>query len=339
MVKRILYSLLLTLLMASCTHQFDGVYDNTPVGNFECLWQTIDQKYCFHSEKDVDWQAVHDYYLPLVKGLDQDDYKGLFDLMDRMLDTLNDGHVNLYSDFDVSRCEKWYDGYPENFDWDIITSHYLTDYRTAGGLNYALIDSGRIGYIYYGSFSSGFSMNNMYYVLTEFEDCLGIVLDVRHNGGGSLENAYRLASTFIPGDTLVGYWQHKKGPGHDDFSELEEMWVRKDDMLSKWLRPVIVLSNRHCYSATNFFINCMHQAPNCLIIGGRSGGGGGMPLSYELPNGWLVRFSSVRMTTTRKQSIENGLKPHLRVKLTSTDKDDIIDKAVEIIHYAYESAQ
>lgn len=338
MVKRILYALVAAIL-AGCTHSIEGVYDNTPVGNFECIWQTIDQKYCFIEEKALDWQGVHDKYLPLVRKLDAEDYKGLFDLMDQMLDTLNDGHVNLYSDFDVSHCEKWYEGYPENFDWDIITTHYLTDYRTAGGLYYTLIDSGKIGYIYYGSFSSSFGMNNMYYVLTEFKDCLGIVLDVRNNGGGNMDYAYRLASTFIAGDTLVGYWQHKNGPGHDDFSELEEMWVRKNDMLSKWLRPVVVLSNRQSYSATNFFINCMHQAPNCLIIGGRSGGGGGMPLSYELPNGWLLRFSSIRMTTPEKRSIERGLNPDLRVEQTSTNRDDIIEKAVEIIEQAYKRSE
>ena len=335
MVKHFLYICLLATSLVACTHSLDGVYDNTPVGNFECLWQTIDRKYCFINEKAVDWQAVHDYYLPLVRQLDPKDYKGLFDLMDAMLDTLCDGHVNLYSDFDVSVCEKWYEGYPENFDWNIITSHYLTDYRTAGGMYYTLLDSGRIGYIYYGSFSSFVSMNNMYYVLTEFGDCQGIILDVRHNGGGSLDYAYRLASTFIPGDTLVGYWQHKNGPGHDDFSELEEMWVRRDQMMSKWLRPVIVLSDRHSYSATNFFISCMRQAPNCLIVGGRSGGGGGMPPSYELPNGWLVRFSSVRMLTPNKKSIESGLNPHVRIRQTSTDRDDLIDTAIDIIHRAY----
>ena len=337
-MKHLIYILFPVLLLTACTRQLDGVYDNTPVGNFECLWNTIDRKYCFIDEKDVDWLAVHDHYLPLVRQLNSDDYKGLFDLMDQMLDTLNDGHVNLYSDFDVSLCEKWYEGYPENFDWDIITEHYLTDYRTAGGLRYTLVDSGKIGYIYYGSFASGFSMNNMYYILTEFKDCWGIILDVRNNGGGSLEYAYKLASTFIPGDTLVGYWQHKNGPKHDDFSELEEMWVRKDDMLSKWLRPVIVLTNRQSYSATNFFINCMRQAPNCLIVGGRSGGGGGMPLSYELPNGWLLRFSSIRMTNTAKHSIEKGLNPHVRVKQTSTDKDDIIETAIQIIEKAYDTS-
>lgn len=334
-----LYTILLLLNITACTHQFDGVYDNTPVGNMECLWQIIDEKYCFIEEKNVDWRGIREKYIQKAKTLDEKDYKGLFDTMEEMLNHLEDGHVNLYSGFDVSRCEKWYEGYPENYDADIIKRYYLHDSRSAGGLQYALIDDGKIGYIYYGSFSSGFSMSNMYYVLTEFHDCLGIILDVRNNGGGDLTNAYKLASTFIKGDTLVGYWQHKNGPGHQDFSKEEEMWVRDSDMRSKWLRPIIVLCNRHSYSATNFFVNCMQQASNCLIVGTRTGGGGGMPMSYELPNGWMVRFSSIRMMDTHHQSIEEGILPDAVIVNRSTNQDDLIEKSVEAIERAYRQKQ
>ena len=50
----------------------------------------------------------------------------------------------------------------------------------------------------------------------------------------------------------------------------------------------------------------MRYADNCAIIGGKSGGGGGMPLSYEMPCGWTVRFSSVRMYDRDKNDIEDG---------------------------------
>ena len=80
----------------------------------------------------------------------------------------------------------------------------------------------------------------------------------------------------------------------------------------------------------------MRYADNSLILGGLSGGGGGMPMSYELPNGWLVRFSSVRMYDRDNQSIEPGIQPDGEVTLHSTDRDDIIEAAVRIINYAYD---
>jgi C-terminal processing protease CtpA/Prc len=159
-------------------------------------------------------------------------------------------------------------------------------------------------------------------------------LDVRNNGGGSIENAYRLAAPFFTKDTVVGYWQHKSGSSHEDFSEIAPMIM--DESKGYWRRPVVVLCNRRSYSAANFFVSIMRYADNCLILGGKSGGGGGMPMSYELPNGWMVRFSSVKMYDRDMQSIEMGIKPHLLVNQHSEDKDDLIEEAVRLINSAYE---
>ena len=99
---------------------------------------------------------------------------------------------------------------------------------------------------------------------------------------------------------------------------------------------MIVLQDRHTYSAANSFANAMRYAENALLLGGISGGGGGMPMSYELPNGWIVRFSSVKMYDTEKKSIEEGIEPDVYETLRSSDKDDLIERAVEIIKRAYE---
>ena len=233
----------------------------------------------------------------------------------------------------MSRTSSWYDAYPENFNSELLDLYLGSDYKRAGGLTYNIIPNrtDSIGYIRYSSFSNSFSSVNMYYVLEYFRHCKGVILDVRSNGGGSLENSYALASTFMDETTHVGYWRHKTGPGHDDYSAWEELSVRKEDMPVKWLKPVVILANRQSYSATNMFVNCMKYAPHSCIIGGKTGGGGGMPLSYELPNGWMVRFSSVKMYNTAKQSIEDGIDPDLTVTLVSVDKDDIVEAAIQKI--------
>ena len=56
-----------------------------------------------------------------------------------------------------------------------------------------------------------------------------------------------------------------------------------------------------------------------------------MPLSYEMPCGWMVRFSSVRMYDADQKDIEQGIEPDVAVEMKSQDKDDIIEKAIEII--------
>ena len=340
-MQKQLYRLLFFLLLtAGCTQEPDWSYENTPRGNVEALWDIIDKRYCFVEEKSVDWEDLRDVYLDRADTVS--DEWSLFDLMAEMLDHLQDGHVNLYSDFNVSRCRGWYESYPEIYDEAMVYGDkYLTkDYKIAGGLQYNIIDEGRIGLIRYPSFSSGFGVMNMLYVLQCFKDCRGIVLDVRHNGGGSLEYAKDLASTFFKEPRQVGWWNHKTGEGHYDLSEMEKMSVDTTKYAQvRWLRPVVVICDRRSYSATNFFVNAMRHADNCVIIGQRTGGGGGMPLSYELPCGWMVRFSSVKMYDIDKGSIEDGVMPDGEIKTKGVGKDQAIDTAVKIINDAYDKSK
>lgn len=320
-------------LLVGCSKPSEHLLPDTPVGNFEALWQIIDEKYCFFDEKDIDWQAIHDEYRAKADTI-RDDERALFCLLSSMLDSLHDGHVNLYSDFDVSRSTSWYDTLPTNYNATLV-AEYIGRYQIAGALTYGLIADGQVGYIRYGSFESGFSAKNMWYVLDYFANCKGVIVDVRSNGGGNLDYAYKLASTFFETPTTVGYWRHKTGPGHNDFSEMQPIEIDAATMPYKWLKPVVVLTNCRAYSATNSFANAMRYAPNATMVGATTGGGGGMPLSYELPNGWIVRLSSVPMYNREKQSIENGVKPDVPVNLTTElaaqGKDDLIEKAIELL--------
>lgn len=329
-----IFCIALMLLLTACHSKDEMPFSMDPVTNVEALWQIIDTRYCYVEEKGVDWNAVHDTYVEKARQLPQNDQVAMFDLCAEMLNLLQDGHVNLYAPFDRSYCTSWYDTYPANFNSQ-LQSLYLRDDRVAGSLYYCTVDHDSIGYIYYSSFSNSFSIGNLAWVFNAFKDCRGLIIDVRNNGGGDLNNAYKLAAPFFKESRTIGYWQHKTGPGHNDFSKMEELKVDASISGIKWLRPTVVLSNRRSYSATNMFINMMRYADNAIIVGGISGGGGGMPMSYEMPCGWTVRFSSVRMYDASKKDIEQGIEPHVLVTMQSTDKDDIIEKAIELINKAY----
>ncbi len=322
----------LAMVLSSCTRELDVAHPNTPEGNFEALWEIIDTKYCYLDEKGVDWQRVHDAYLPGIRKISPRGTYGdtLFYTLGAMLNHLQDGHVNLYSHFDVSRSREWYESYPTLYDADILyNDNYLGKYyRIAGGLHYNVVAEGKVGLVRYSSFSSSISLMSI--VLGSLRQCEGLILDVRHNGGGYLTNATEMASYFFSETRTVGYQSHKTGAGHHDFSALQPMDVTGN---MQWNKPVIVLMDRHSYSATNMFVSAMREADNALLVGCRSGGGGGMPMSYELPNGWLVRFSSVKMYDAQKESIEAGIQPDIDMVWDSTlvDKDPLIEYAIERI--------
>ncbi len=332
MNKEHIILLIFLALFGSCTRELDVSYPNTPMGNFEALWQIIDTKYCFVEEKGINWDFVYEAYKPNIAKISQQGTYGdtLFYTLGAMLNHLQDGHVNLYSHFDVSRSREWYASYPTIYDSDILyNENYLGDYyRIAGGLHYNVLEKGKVGIIRYSSFSS--SIGLMPIVLASLGNCEGLIIDVRSNGGGSLINALDMAGYFYAEDKVVGYQSHKTGEGHFDFSELQPMTVHAN---RQWDKPIVVLMDRLSYSATNVFVSAMRDVDNALLIGCRSGGGGGMPMSYELPNGWLLRFSSVKMYDAQKQSIEDGIMPDVSLTWDSTlvDKDPIIEYAVQHI--------
>ena len=323
--------LLTAVLLSACRSREEMPFSTDPVENIEALWQIIDTKYCYVESKGIDWQAIHDEYATKAALLPKNAPIALFDLCASMLDSLHDGHVNLYSAFDRSYNTAWYDSYPDNYNSTLLRN-YLKDYRIAESLYYCTIDNGNVGYVYYSSFSNGFGESNIRAVLNAFDNCKGLIIDVRNNGGGEITNAYKLAAPFFTNSQAIGYWQHKTGPGHNDFSEMETMNLDASLISAKWDKPVVVLCNRRSYSATNLYVSMMRYAPNATIVGGVSGGGGGMPMSYELPCGWMVRFSSIRMYDLDKNDIEEGIEPDVLVTLQSEDKDDIIEKAIELIN-------
>lgn len=301
-------------------------YNNDPYENFDALWEILDERYCYFSYKNIDWVGVYNDISPRVNNAK--DVFQLFDLMAKMIDTLEDGHVNLYAPFDVSSCSGWFDSYPADFNSDFLYKHFDADLRSAGCFAYTTLENGEIGYIRYSSFSNGFTAANLAYIDAYFHQLnkvKGIIIDVRNNGGGSLGYSERLASCFFKEKTTTGYMRHKTGKCHDCFSDPTPIVTDPADAPIDWSdKRVIVLSNRRCYSATNDFIVRMKQTPNVIVVGGITGGGGGMPLSQELPNGWMVRFSAVPMFDAEMKHTEFGVMPDIEVHISSDDTDDMI---------------
>jgi C-terminal processing protease CtpA/Prc len=119
--------------------------------------------------------------------------------------------------------------------------------------------------------------------------------------------------------------RHKTDKCHDCFSDPTPITTDPATAPIDWSdKKVVVLSNRRCYSATNDFIVRMKQAPNVTVVGGITGGGGGMPLSQELPNGWMVRFSAVPMFDADMQHTEFGVMPDIETHIEADDSDDSI---------------
>lgn len=328
MKLRIIYYLLLVGILFSACEKADK-YNPSPRDNFEALWQILDENYCFFEFKDIDWDEVHDRYsVQINETMSQYD---LFEVLGKMLAELKDGHTNLFSSFDVARYWAWYEDYPANFNAEIQKNYLGTDYKIAGGLKYKRLSNDQVGYVHYGNFSSGVGESNLDNMFIHFKDCRGLILDVRNNGGGAMSNSDRITQRFLEEKILTGYVTYKTGNGHTDFSSPYPLYLSPSDRL-RWTKPVIVLTNRQCYSATNNLVSIMRLLPHVTVMGDCTGGGSGFPFSSELPIGWGIRFSACPILDADKKHTEFGIEPDEKVSMTEEDmkkgKDTIIEAAI-----------
>ena len=328
-MKKLCFLLLSLVLVLSCRQGME--FDSSPRSNIEALWDIIDRRYCFLPYKaetiGLDWNRVREKYTAQVSpGMNS---AQLFEVMSNMLAELQDGHVNLYYSADMSRYWSWHEDYPRNFDEDLRDRYLGKDYKIAAGLKYRILDD-NTGYVVYESFSSGIGDGNIDEVLYYLRSCNGLILDIRGNGGGMLTNAERLTSHFTNQRTLVGYTMHKTGPGHNDFSTPQPEHINPSTGI-RWQKPVVLLTNRECYSSANVFVRNMKCLDNVTILGDRTGGGGGLPFTSELPCGWAVRFSACPTMDAQMQHTEFGIEPHIHCTLDSADQakgtDTLIEKA------------
>lgn len=318
------------LLLSSCIRE--ERLPNTPLGNFNELWRIIDEGYCFFEYKGIDWDEIYTQYENYIYPEMPDDE--LLSILASMLAELKDGHVNLYSDFEVTSYTNWFDDYPRNFSEDLLMTYLGTMHNSEGSIRYTIL-SGNTGYIYCGNFTETMNNERINMILNKMADCNGLIVDVRSNSGGSIGNAILLASHFTNKKVLTGYIQHKTDKGHNSFSTPKAIYIDPTTGIY-WGKPVVVLTNRQTYSAGNYFVNTMRYFPQVITVGDITGGGSGLPFTSELPNGWGIRYSASPHFDAKMNHIEFGIEPDYPVNLNPQDeekgKDTIIEEALLLLN-------
>ena len=320
------------LFFASCERAFmEQDEPKDPISVFDYLWNKVDQQYAFFDVKGVDWDSVREIYRPKV--YDDMDKESLFHICAAMLNTLQDGHTNLFSSFDVSRNDSVYYRMiaHKNIDEKVVILNYLTlNHHSTGAFSHNAIRNGKVAYVRYDSFENTISEDVLKNIVNRYKDCQGMIIDLRQNSGGSINNIRILLSIFDNHKQPLYATQIKSGKEHDAFTDLETVCATDTCILeTPYNKPVAVLIDRGSYSATSFFALCTMGYPNIRLFGDYSGGGLGLPNGGALPNGWVYRFSITRTIAIDGHNYENGVPPTERVILDPTCVAQGIDNVIE----------
>ena len=330
MKNRIHTSLLLlpvVALLSACEGLFfEETISGKPQETFEYLWREVDEKYAFFDIKNIDWNEVHANYASRISEGMSDD--SLFQVLGSMMNELRDGHVNLVSDFNVSRFDVVLLG-PKNIDGRLIDEHYLgDDYYITGPFVHDFIANGEVGYVRYASFEGDIQEKNMDFILKRYQDTKGLILDLRQNGGGSVQNVYNLLNRLTDQEVTLYSSAIKSGADHEAFTEAGVV-KSKPQGDTQYTKPVAVLIDRGSYSATSFFATATKALDHVFLVGDTTGGGMGLPNGGQLPNGWTYRFSITRTLSHDGQNYENGVPPDVYVVLDQADVARGVDTVIE----------
>lgn len=328
-MKSMIIFLSFTILVTSCEKiLFEDGYSENPKQNFDYLWHECDQKYSYFELKNVNWDEVKTQYAAMVyEGMTDD---SLFKVMGAMLNELKDDHVNLFATNNTSFYGVKYTK-QDNFDWSVVVDNYLTpNFMITGPFQHGYLENKQIGYIRLASFGSTIKEEHLNYILERYENTKGLILDLRENGGGKIPNVFKILSRFVDTETLVSYSRIKSGPGHEDFTQPEPVYIEPSNNL-KYLDKVIVLTDRGTYSSGSLLALKTKAIPNLVMVGDTTGGGLGTPNGGQLPNGWTYRFSvSQSLTLDLNPAYENGVPPDIYEEFNWDDltTDEILERAI-----------
>jgi carboxyl-terminal processing protease len=156
----------------------------------------------------------------------------------------------------------------------------------------------------------------------------GIILDLRSNPGGLVDQAEKIASQFIEKDNLLLIQSDKDGYTQKSYST-------GPGKLGTY--PIIILINEGTASASEILTGALEaHIENLIIVGEQSFGKGLVQRVIYLDDGSTFKITTDEWSTPRYEKInEVGITPDIIVEMTEehylNDEDPQLDKALEEI--------
>ncbi|CDE83388.1 carboxy-terminal processing protease [Clostridium sp. CAG:273] len=158
-----------------------------------------------------------------------------------------------------------------------------------------------------------------------------LIIDLRNNGGGVVNEAVDIADMLLEKDKTILITKDKKGN--------EE--VKKCDNEASITMPVVVLTNGYSASASEILVGALKDNERATIVGTKTYGKGVIQEVDRLNDGSGLKITIEEYYTPNRDKINKvGIKPDEEIELSSeiiekgtyTDEEDNqLQKAIEII--------
>ena len=322
------FILICIVLCSSCEKIFfaDEPSDD-PESVFESFWNYFNDNYAVFDERNVNWHEQYDIYRPLVNQNTTDDE--LYAILTSMITPLNDGHVMLTAEGrKVFPSNKYYRLRIDDslFNKDVIINNYLdAGYIDAEGYTYGTIN-GDIAYLYLPYISD--NMPILRTVLDDYADAKGLIVDLRHNGGGDFTWGLSELTRLTDERRKVFTSRTKNGPGATDYSDWYDWYLESETPY--YNKPIVLLTDRYTISAGERTTMMFMALPNVTSIGDTTNSSHSTMVTYQLANGWYFTLSIQHVKLPDGNSYEGiGLAPDIYKQNTIDEMHAGIDELLE----------
>lgn len=210
----------------------------------------------------------------------------------------------------------------------------------AGGFQVKALADG-ILYINLPSFEGAKTVKEFESALPPIRNARGLVLDVRRNGGGRSSNGDAIIGYLIDKPFRDSHWKTRQYlPAFRAWGRGEK-WYEGDNTIrprgdQPFLGPVVVLTVPETCSAAEDFGVALHGSGRAKVVGEKTNGSTGQPLSISLPGGGGARVCTKWDTyADGREFVGVGVMPDLEVHPTGQDiasgKDRILEEGIVVL--------
>lgn len=318
--------------LAACGGDIAAPPAESYVESFDRLWLTVDREYANFPGKRVNWDSVYAVARPRAAALASD--SAFIALAADVLGALHDVHVWLVAPNGSVRGT-WTPATRANWTPRVLAQQrrapgWIDDapsigHRVIGGIPYLVIQS-------WDARAPESAVVDR--LLQRYRAAPALVVDVRMNAGGDEASALRVASRFADARRVVSHVQYRDPSRPNTYTPLAARTLSPSGG-QRFARPVVLLTGRGAWSATESFISAMREFPNVTVVGDTSGGGSGSPSLFPLRGGWGFTLSRRIEFTARLERIEGrGVAPDVTIPFSSRalagGRDESLESALAI---------
>ncbi len=146
----------------------------------------------------------------------------------------------------------------------------------------------------------------------------GLIIDLRNNGGGLLDQAFKVSDLFIEEGVIVSIKGRRK-------IHTKEYPATPNKVKRNY--PIVVLINGGSASASEIVAGALQDHKKALVLGTTSFGKGSVQTVESLRDGYGLKFTIARYYTPNGRSIQNkGIEPDIVANFKRLTKAEIAEK-------------